>query len=137
MMKLPSDSHQNPLFQQKILQGRLLSLTSTLSKLLGSVLEYYLILREILTTTNRQLTLHEFALYKAIKPKELMNQAWSKKKNEINSPNVLRFISSVNKVSHSRSVCVSVAHTNNPSYSQRLQNGWDKRSSARRTSNLA
>jgi son of sevenless-like protein len=40
----------------------------------------------------RQITLIEAVLFKAIKPVELLNQAWTKKDKEIKAPNVLKMI---------------------------------------------
>ncbi|KAJ5074401.1 guanine nucleotide exchange factor [Anaeramoeba ignava] len=47
----------------------------------------------------RQLTLYEFNIYKQIKPKELLNQAWNKQKLKHNSPNVIRLIERFNDLS--------------------------------------
>jgi son of sevenless-like protein len=47
----------------------------------------------------RQLTLIEFELYKAIKPWECLNQAWTKKTTPPKAPNILATIGRFNRVS--------------------------------------
>jgi hypothetical protein len=46
----------------------------------------------------RQITLVEHDLYLAIKPQELLGQAWTKKNKERDSPNILRLIDHFNNV---------------------------------------
>lgn len=48
-----------------------------------------------LTELARQLTLHEFALTKAIQPRELVGLAWTKRNKEELAPNVTALISNV------------------------------------------
>eukprot|EP01156_Anaeramoeba_ignava_P002039 Anaeramoba_ignava/a217381_69.p1 GENE.a217381_69~~a217381_69.p1 ORF type:complete len:764 (-),score=277.08 a217381_69:108-2399(-) len=47
----------------------------------------------------RQLTIREFSIYSAIKPPELLNQAWSKAKYKHRATNVLMLINRFNEVS--------------------------------------
>jgi len=47
----------------------------------------------------KQITMHECSVFHAIEPSELLNQAWSKPDLRYQSPNVLRFIHSLNKLS--------------------------------------
>lgn len=47
----------------------------------------------------RQITLHEYSLFKVILPKECLNQAWVKKEKETLAPNVLKMIHWSNDVS--------------------------------------
>jgi hypothetical protein len=49
----------------------------------------------------RQLTLIEYDLYKAIKPWECLNQAWTKKNKEEKAPNILAVIKRFNRVRNS------------------------------------
>lgn len=46
----------------------------------------------------KQITLVEHDLFRAIRPNELLNQAWTKKNKERDSPNILRLIDHFNKV---------------------------------------
>lgn len=51
------------------------------------------------TLFSHQLALYEFQLFKKVKPKELVNQAWNKSGKEENAPNVTRFIKHFNVIS--------------------------------------
>lgn len=62
------------------------------------------------TEFARQMALIEFQLYRLIKPKELMNQSWSKRGKEENSPNILACISSLNKVNVSSAFFLSLVN---------------------------
>jgi RasGEF domain len=57
----------------------------------------------------KQLTLVEHELFCAIRPEELLGQAWTKKNKERDSPNILRVIGHFNKV------CFSSPHPLFPS----------------------
>eukprot|EP01099_Mayorella_cantabrigiensis_P002786 TRINITY_DN2238_c0_g1_i1.p1 TRINITY_DN2238_c0_g1~~TRINITY_DN2238_c0_g1_i1.p1 ORF type:complete len:767 (-),score=215.63 TRINITY_DN2238_c0_g1_i1:41-2341(-) len=71
------------------------------------------------TELARQLTLLEHRLYKAIQPKELLHQAWSKKDKETRSPNVLSMIRMFNKISNW--VCSEIVGTSDlPSRATKL-----------------
>lgn len=50
------------------------------------------ILISLTTQVARQITLVEASLFKAIKPHELLNQAWTKKDKETKAPNALKMI---------------------------------------------